>query len=413
SEIIGVKVTLIPTRTFEETLKFAKARRCDLIPLAAETPERKQFLDFSHPYLTFPIVISTRLSQPYIADLQLFMNEPIGAVKSTVFINALRTRYPKANVIDFDDNLEGLRQVQDGKLFGFVSALPIISYLTQSAGLIDLKVAGQLEDKFELTIATRNDEPLLHEIFQAAIDAWSPQRRQEIVNHWLSVRVEQGFDYVLMWKIVGAAAGIIGGGVLWIRQLARWNREITEKNVQLAEANAIVLAMARTDGLTGIANRRWFDESLAQELARAIRSQTSIGLLLIDIDCFKLFNDNYGHSAGDDCLRIVAQALQGIVKRPPDLVARYGGEEIVCILPGTDSTGVEAVGNDILDAVRALAIPHALSKASDIVTVSSGGISIIPKAGMTPRQVIKAVDAMLYVSKEAGRNRLTMGEEEL
>ncbi len=274
-------------------------------------------------------------------------------------------------------------------------------------------MAGQLEDKFELTIATRNDEPLLHEIFQAAIDAWSPQRRQEIVNHWLSVRVEQGFDYVLMWKIVGAAAGIIGGGVLWIRQLARWNREITEKNVQLAEANAIVLAMARTDGLTGIANRRWFDESLAQELARAIRSQTSIGLLLIDIDCFKLFNDNYGHSAGDDCLRIVAQALQGIVKRPPDLVARYGGEEIVCILPGTDSTGVEAVGNDILDAVRALAIPHALSKASDIVTVSSGGISIIPKAGMTPRQVIKAVDAMLYVSKEAGRNRLTMGEEEL
>jgi diguanylate cyclase (GGDEF)-like protein len=188
--------------------------------------------------------------------------------------------------------------------------------------------------------------------------------------------------------------------------------ELVEQFVQserkLAEAHATVLAMSRSDGLTGIANRRWFDESLATELARAIRSKTRIGLLLMDIDCFKLFNDNYGHSAGDDCLRAVAQAVQDIVKRPPDLTARYGGEELVCILPDTDAEGVERVGNAILDAVRSLAIPHAFSKAIDIVTLSSGGVSIIPEEGMTPKQVIEAADAMLYISKEAGRNRLTM-----
>ncbi|BAE52065.1 diguanylate cyclase [Paramagnetospirillum magneticum] len=177
---------------------------------------------------------------------------------------------------------------------------------------------------------------------------------------------------------------------------------------RLAEAHATVLAMSRTDALTGIANRRWFDESLAQELARANRSKTSLGLLLMDIDCFKLFNDNYGHSAGDDCLQAVAQAVQSIVRRPPDLAARYGGEELVCILPDTDAKGVEAVGNAVLEAVRGLAIPHAFSKAVDIVTVSIGGVSLIPTEATTPKQIIEAADSVLYASKEGGRNRLTM-----
>ncbi|MBF0129379.1 MAG: GGDEF domain-containing protein [Alphaproteobacteria bacterium] len=184
--------------------------------------------------------------------------------------------------------------------------------------------------------------------------------------------------------------------------------QFVESERKLAKAHATVLALSRTDGLTGIANRRWFDESLDQELARAMRSKTRVGLLLMDIDCFKLFNDNYGHSAGDDCLRAVAQAVQSIVKRPPDLAARYGGEELVCILPNTDGRGVEIVGNAILDAIRGLAIPHAFSKAIDIVTLSIGGVSLIPSEETTPKQVIEAADSQLYVSKESGRNRLTM-----
>lgn len=177
---------------------------------------------------------------------------------------------------------------------------------------------------------------------------------------------------------------------------------------RLAEAHAAVLALSRTDGLTGIANRRWFDESLAHEFARALRSKTPIGLLLLDIDCFKLFNDNYGHAAGDDCLRKVAQAVRSVVKRPPDMTARYGGEEIVCLLPDTGLDGVFRVGNAVLDAVRALGVPHRFSKATDIVTVSIGGVSIIPTQDMTPTNIIEAADSHLYQSKEHGRNQLTM-----
>ncbi|ARJ66840.1 hypothetical protein WV31_14745 [Magnetospirillum sp. ME-1] len=186
--------------------------------------------------------------------------------------------------------------------------------------------------------------------------------------------------------------------------------QFVESERKLAEAHAAVLAMSRTDALTGIANRRWFDECLAQELARAQRSQTPIGLLLMDIDCFKLYNDNYGHAAGDDCLIQVARAIHEVVKRPPDLAARYGGEELVCILPDTSLDGVEAVGNAVLDSVRGLAIPHAFSKAIPIVTLSIGGVSMVPDASLTAKGLIEAADAMLYQSKESGRNRLTLAQ---
>ena len=184
--------------------------------------------------------------------------------------------------------------------------------------------------------------------------------------------------------------------------------QLVEANVKLTTAHATVLAMSRTDGLTGIANRRWFDDALDQELSRAIRSQGRVGLLMMDVDCFKLFNDNYGHAAGDDCLRAVAKAIQSVVKRPTDLVARYGGEELTCILPNTDAKGVEDVGNAILDAIRSLAIPHAWSEAIDIVTLSIGGISFVPNNDSTPKQVIEAADAQLYVAKKSGRNCLSV-----
>ncbi|MBF0293735.1 MAG: GGDEF domain-containing protein [Magnetococcales bacterium] len=186
-------------------------------------------------------------------------------------------------------------------------------------------------------------------------------------------------------------------------------REFVESERQLAEAHRQLLTISRTDALTGIANRRWFDEVLTAEWSRAVRSGGVIGLLLMDIDSFKLFNDNYGHPAGDDCLRKVAQTVSGVMHRSPDLAARYGGEELVCVLPETNLAGVDKVGHEILEAVRALRLPHAFSKVPDgIVTVSIGGASLSPTPGSDPGALLKQADAMLYQSKENGRNRLTL-----
>ncbi|WP_227657442.1 GGDEF domain-containing protein [Candidatus Magnetaquicoccus inordinatus] len=183
---------------------------------------------------------------------------------------------------------------------------------------------------------------------------------------------------------------------------------------ELAEAHRQVVALSRTDALTNLANRRWFDESLHSEWSRAVRASGTLGLLLLDIDCFKLYNDNYGHPAGDDCLRQVARTIQGVLLRPPDLVARYGGEEIVCLLPGTGLAGIKKVGEEILAAIRTLALPHAFSKVPDaIVTVSIGGSACLPRNDLEAAALLKQADEMLYHSKENGRNRLTVAQEML
>ncbi|MEO5334076.1 MAG: GGDEF domain-containing protein [Magnetococcus sp. YQC-5] len=186
-------------------------------------------------------------------------------------------------------------------------------------------------------------------------------------------------------------------------------KEFVESERQLAEAHRQLLTISRTDALTGLANRRWFDEVLATEWTRTTRSGGVVGLLLMDIDSFKLFNDNYGHPAGDDCLRKVAQAISEVMHRGTDLAARYGGEELVCVLPDTNLAGVGKIGQELLEAIRALQIPHAFSKVPDgIVTVSIGGASLSPVPGSDPDELIKQADSMLYCSKENGRNRLTL-----
>jgi len=165
------------------------------------------------------------------------------------------------------------------------------------------------------------------------------------------------------------------------------------------------------DELTGLANRRRFDEELQREISRARRGGFSLSLLLADIDCFKGFNDHYGHLAGDNCLKQVASALQRAVYRAGDLVARYGGEEFTTILPQTEIEGASIVAERQRRQVEALNISNDPSTAAKTVTVSIGVITARPTAQTTPEQFIAAADKALYRAKKAGRNRYQVWNE--
>jgi diguanylate cyclase (GGDEF)-like protein len=160
------------------------------------------------------------------------------------------------------------------------------------------------------------------------------------------------------------------------------------------------------DGLTGLDNRRRFDEYFVMAWRHAAREQAWLSLLMVDIDYFKGFNDKYGHLAGDQCLRVVARALRSCAHRPLDIVARYGGEEFAFILPNTNLEGATAVARRVLDDVLGLSIMHERSPVAECVTVSVGLASTIPKADAPFYRLIEEADQALYEAKEQGRNLL-------
>jgi diguanylate cyclase (GGDEF)-like protein/PAS domain S-box-containing protein len=168
--------------------------------------------------------------------------------------------------------------------------------------------------------------------------------------------------------------------------------------------------LATEDGLTGLANRRRFDERLQEEWARAYRDGKPLSLLMIDVDHFKKFNDRYGHPAGDACLRSIAEILAAEARRPGDLAIRYGGEEFALLLPSTEAAGCELVGERIRAELRKLCVTHALNPPSKRVTVSLGGATSWPTAerSIESSSLINAADRALYAAKKGGRDRLVM-----
>ncbi len=183
-------------------------------------------------------------------------------------------------------------------------------------------------------------------------------------------------------------------------------------HLELKRRGDLLKKLSVMDPLTGIANRRRFDEYLDQQWQLAKRDTSPLSLLIADIDYFKKYNDHYGHQAGDECLIKVTQVMQKGVTRTTDLLARYGGEEFVLILPLTDLDGTKNVAAKMLTNIRNAAIPHADSDVADIVTLSIGVATVYPDESRTLLDLINEADKLLYQAKDQGRNRFFLGELE-
>ena len=224
--------------------------------------------------------------------------------------------------------------------------------------------------------------------------------RQSIINrirhrngNWIWVEAQ---FRALRHSETGVIDGIIGA----LRDISV--RKAVED--ELAEANRRLKALAGQDGLTGLANRRAFDEALAKEHRRAMREKKALSLVMIDVDRFKIFNDRYGHPAGDDCLRRVAAAIAETARRPGDVAARYGGEEFAVLLPDTDEAGAEVIAARILEAVFGLKIRHEANP-KGLVTISAGVASLgTVDINGGPEALIQNADQALYGAKDSGRN---------
>lgn len=185
---------------------------------------------------------------------------------------------------------------------------------------------------------------------------------------------------------------------------ARVNTHLT-----LKRQNDLLRSLVMLDGLTGVANRRKFDEELARSWLQSLREQAELSVIMIDVDYFKHYNDHYGHLKGDSCLQAIAGALEAAVNRPYDLLARYGGEEFACVLPNTRLKDAVVVAERMLAHVKALQLEHLGSDIGQLVTVSLGVAATTANHAVAPQALVEEADRQLYQAKQAGRARVNFG----
>ncbi len=184
------------------------------------------------------------------------------------------------------------------------------------------------------------------------------------------------------------------------------------ESIKLEESNQILLQLSVSDSLTELANRRLFDETIEREWRVSLRRKSPISVLFIDIDLFKPYNDNYGHQAGDDCLKQIAKVLKKYPRRPYDLCARYGGEEFVILLPETGLLEAVELAEKIMSDIHNLKIRHDFSSVAPYVTVSIGIAEIIPTIAYNCRHLIEMADKALYLAKSGGRDRIAITRQD-
>ncbi len=383
-EQLPIPLEVVETSSWQESIEAAKDRRCDIFSLAAKTPERSKYMDFTHPYVTLPVVIATTMDKIYIDDIADIVDQPIAVVEGYAIAEQLRARYPGINIVDVASISEGLERVESGELYCYVDNLMVIAEQIQKRFTGVIKVTGRLDEKVALAIGTRNDEPELRSIFDKLIHSVSPEQEQEIYNRWASVKQEMGFNYTLFWKIFGTVAFIAGLFSVHYYQLRKYNRKL--------------LTLSETDKLTGLANRLKLDKMLLEQEQLFIRYQIPCGVIIFDIDYFKTVNDTYGHPAGDQVLKEMAQLIRENI-RTTDHVGRWGGEEFMIIAPSSNREESEQLADKLLCAMR----NHRFAQVGT-VTASFGVCAF--RHELSASKVLNLADKALYQAKAEGRNRV-------
>jgi len=383
---------LIPSQSWMESIALAKARKCDIFSLAMETPERKKYMNFTEPHLSIPLVIATTTEKLFVTDLKEVLDKEIGVVKGYAFTELLKIKYPKIKLVEYDNIEAGLEAVEKKKVYGFIDNLTTIAYQMQKKYDGSLKITGRIDVNWELGIGVRNDDTTLFSVINKAVLSIDEKTRQKIRNEWSSVQYNKQIDYTLIWKVMGVT------GLIFLVLLVILYRlmEVKRYNAKLTELNRELERLSTTDSLTEIYNRRFLDHSIHGEYERVQRYGGTFSLILLDIDNFKMINDNYGHDEGDHVLKAISEILKE-ASRINDLVGRWGGEEFMVICPNASADDAWQIAEKMRHAIenKAFGVPAS-------VTASFGVLECHPSESY--HWHITSVDKALYEAKNRGKN---------
>lgn len=413
---INIPIEIVDTKTWAESISYAKARKCDMIMLSVNSKKRQEYMDVSTPYLILPVVIATKADVSFISDITEIANKKIGMVEGYTFADLINAMGIDIDFVFVPTKADGLQMVAEGKLFGFMDTVASVDYSINRDYQGELKIGGKFGINWELGVATRNDEAVLSQIIEKILVQISEQSKQKIFNNWVSFRPEQGFNYDLFWKVLAVFSVIIGGVFFRNRQLIRHREEINKKNTQLELINSElekqkneIQYMADHDFVTSLPNRKSFLLRLGHAIEIAARQKQMLAILFFDLDRFKNINDSLGHHIGDNLLQVLSIKLRKLL-RESDTVARIGGDEFLILLEGVEDVSYPSiVAEKVLVSIREPVdiLGHILNTSASI------GISLFPNDGETGDTLIKNADSAMYLAKARGKDHFQYYTEHL
>ncbi|MDD2697990.1 MAG: transporter substrate-binding domain-containing protein [Arcobacteraceae bacterium] len=236
SKTMGVDIVLVPTDSWSESLQFAMNRKCDILSLAMETPKRKTFMNFTTPYIKAPLVLVTKNGVPFIEDFHKIIDKSLSITKDYAFVEILKEKYPKIKLIEVDSLEEGLKKVQNKEVFGHIDTLISVSNAFQSNYIGELKVSAKFDESWNMGVAVRNDNLILLDIFNKAIENISQDDYQSIYNKWVAIKYEKGVDNSLVWKISIFSLFFILVMLYWVGRLKKLNYQLDMAKIKAESA---------------------------------------------------------------------------------------------------------------------------------------------------------------------------------
>lgn len=396
---LGVKFVVSPRKPWSEILDMLRRKELDLLSCAMETESRRQFANFTSPYISHPMVIVTRDDMGYVDGLEGLKGRKVAIEQSYASFDLLSTEHPELNLQPYSDSLSAMLAVSKGEAFAYIGNIATLSNVVRQSGITNIKISGQIPYQFELALGVRNDWPLLVPILQKALDSISLEDKNKVLQKWIAVKVEKPFDIKLIVEIVGIALFLLAAVLYWNFTL---NRKVNHRT-------AYIRYQAEYDSLTDLPNRLLALNSLSDLIELAKEQRHNIGVLFLDIDDFKKINDTLGHEIGDKLIVEVSRRLKASM-RQTDMVSRLGGDEFIILLrelhdPSESIPIIRKVINCFNDS-------FALEGRDLILTVSIG-IAIYPDHGSSPSELLRNADTAMYSAKRDGRNTFSFFTKEM
>ncbi len=394
AQTLGLEINLITTKTWSESEEYAQARKCDILSMLNQSEKRAQYLNFTSPYIEAPVVLVAHDNVTYIDGLKSLSGKTFAMVKDYVYEDTIRQQYPDIDIVYVKSMDDGLKKISSGQIYATIGSLYIITSQLQKLGLTDLKIAGHTEITNQFRIGVRNDNPMLLQVFEKAVSSRDNKAENEILRHWISVKMEQKVDYTLLWQVL-VAAGIVISLVIYRQILiSRYNQKLKEKNAELEY-------LSRVDTLTGVFNRAKIDEMLSYQLDQAQRFTHGFALIVLDIDHFKQINDTYGHQSGDQVLIGISQLINQHIRKS-DTFGRWGGEEFIIICPESGHKQASILAEKLRQELE-------LKVFTEVGQVTASFGIAQHQENDQAKDIIARADTAMYQAKVAGRNQVKLG----